>query len=130
MDSIFSSKNRIINDLINVTFLHIVNNIIKFDILRTNFINVDLFESTYEQDGTLKSDILTNEIIPDLNKVVAEALAAEAAEDDPSSTSSLKSPLLQTKVDNLSPVIDFLEGKNCLTGVSIDQIHIFDTIAH
>lgn len=63
-------------------------------------------------------------MIPDLNKVVAEALAAEAGDEDSSSTSSLKSPLLQTKVDNLSPVIEFLEGKNCLTGVSTDQIYI------
>lgn len=39
--------------------------------------------------------------------------------DDSGLSPSPKSPLLQTKVDALSPVLDFLEGKNCLTGVSI-----------
>lgn len=74
------------------------------------------------QDGTLKSDLVTNEMLPEFNKAVAAALAGEF--DDDSLTSSSPSlptqpkPLLQTKVDNLSPVIDFLEGKHCLTGVS------------
>lgn len=67
----------------------------------------------FSQDGTLKSDILTNELLPDLNKVVAAALL-DAEED----AAAMKSPLLQTKVDSLSPVLEFLEGKNCLTGVS------------
>lgn len=78
------------------------------------------------QDGTLKSDIVTNEMLPEFNKVVAAALAGEFDEDSSSSSSASSSspsstqpkPLLQTKVDNLSPVIDFLEGKHCLTGVS------------
>lgn len=71
------------------------------------------------QDGTLKSDILTNEMIPDINKIVASALAGDK-DDDSTSTPPAKTPLLQTKVDNLSPVLDFLEGKNCLTGVSFN----------
>lgn len=69
------------------------------------------------QDGTLKSDIVTNDMLPDLNKVVAAALAGEL--DDDTSSSPSKTPLLQTKMDSLSPVIDFLEGKNCLTGVCV-----------
>lgn len=68
------------------------------------------------QDGTLKSDIVTNEMLPDLNKVVAAALAGELDDDTVPSTPP-KTPLLQSKMDSLSPVIDFLEGKNCLTGV-------------
>lgn len=56
-------------------------------------------------------------MIPDVNKVIAAALAGEKNEDS-TPTSPPKTPLLQTKVDNLSPVLDFLEGKNCLTGVS------------
>ena len=68
------------------------------------------------QDGTLKSDILSNDMIPDISKVIAASLAGE--KDDDPTTPPPKSPLLQTKVDNLSPVLDFLEGKNCLTGVS------------
>lgn len=55
-------------------------------------------------------------MLPDLSKVVAAALAGES-EDDSASTTQSK-PLLQSKMDSLSPVIDFLEGKNCLTGVS------------
>lgn len=80
------------------------------------------------QDGTLKSDIVTNEMLPEFNKVVAAALAGEFDEDSSSSSSASSSsssssstqpkPLLSTKLDNLSPVIDFLEGKHCLTGVS------------
>lgn len=61
-------------------------------------------------------------MLPDINKVVAAALAGEqGGDDDPMPTSQPN--LLQTKVDNLSPVLDFLEGKNCLTGVSILFIH-------
>lgn len=71
------------------------------------------------QDGTLKSDIVTNEMLPDLNKIVAAALAGGMDTDisTSSSTPPPKTPLIQNKMD-LSPVIDFLEGKNCLTGVS------------
>lgn len=69
------------------------------------------------QDGTLKSDILTNEMLPDIGKIVASALAGN--NDEETSMSPLKTPLLHKKVLNdLSPVLDFLEGKNCLTGVS------------
>lgn len=55
-------------------------------------------------------------MLPDINKVVAAAMGEV---DDSGLSPSPKSPLLQTKVDALSPVLDFLEGKNCLTGVSI-----------
>lgn len=54
-------------------------------------------------------------MLPDINKVVAAAMGEV---DDSGLSPSPKSPLLQTKVDALSPVLDFLEGKNCLTGVS------------
>lgn len=84
------------------------------------------------QDGTLKSDLVTNEMLPEFNKVVAAALAGEFDDDSSplssssSSSSTQPKPLLQTKVDNLSPVIDFLEGKHCLTGVS----STFNFISH
>lgn len=78
------------------------------------------------QDGTLKTDLVTNELLPEFNKAIAAALAGEFDDDSltssPLSSSSQPSaqpkPLLQTKVDSLSPVLDFLEGKHCLTGVS------------
>lgn len=74
------------------------------------------------QDGTLKSDILTNEMIPDISKFVANALTGNTDDDESTSTPPPKTPLLQTKIDNLSPVLDFLEGKNCLTGVSANWL--------
>lgn len=70
------------------------------------------------QDGTLKSDLLTNDMIPDLGKVLAATFTDENTDSPTASTSPLKSPLLQNKIDVLSPVLDFLEGKHCLTGVS------------
>lgn len=66
-------------------------------------------------------------MLPDLSKVVAAALAGES--DDDSASTVPSKPLLQSKMDSLSPVIDFLEGKNCLTGVShstiIIVLHLF-----
>lgn len=59
-------------------------------------------------------------MLPDINKVVAAALGEV---DDSGLSPSSKTPLLQTKVDNLSPVLDFLEGKNCLTGVSFKYLN-------
>lgn len=66
----------------------------------------------------MKSEVITNnDFIPNLNKVVAAALS-ENTVDDPSISTSSKAALLSTKISDLSPVIDFLEGKHCLTGVS------------
>lgn len=74
------------------------------------------------QDGTLKSEIISNDLLPNINKVVAAALS-ESANDDSSASSTPKVSLLSSKSDSLSPVIDFLEGRHCLTGVSIKSLY-------
>lgn len=73
------------------------------------------------QDGTLKSEIISNDLLPNINKVVAAALSENANEDTssaPATSPTSKISLLSSKSDSLSPVIDFLEGRHCLTGVS------------
>lgn len=49
--------------------------------------------------------------------VFNKAAAAAIAEQNESPASSAKTPLITPKVDSTSPIIEFLEGKNCLTGV-------------
>lgn len=51
--------------------------------------------------------------------VINKAAAAAIAEQNESPTSAVKAPSITSKIDNTSPVIEFLEGKNCLTGVRI-----------
>lgn len=51
--------------------------------------------------------------MPTLNKAVAAAVSEQAE------SSAAKAPQITSKMDNISPVIDFLEGRNCLTGVCI-----------
>lgn len=80
---------------------------------RQTFLNLFL---VVFQDGTLKSEIISNDLLPNINKVVQAALAESSL--DESASSAPKMSLLNSKVDNLSPVIEFLEGKHCLTGVS------------
>lgn len=75
----------------------------------------------YFQDGTLKSEVIANDLLPNINKVVVAALSENALDDDSPTSSSPKSTSLTKKID-LTPVLDFLEGKHCLTGVSI---HLF-----
>lgn len=64
-----------------------------------------------------------------LNEKIAEAIAGQVTseqttaantEDAPKPPVSPppKTPIIKNKVNSLAPVIEFLEGKNCLTGVS------------
>lgn len=47
-----------------------------------------------------------------MNKAISAAMT-ETSETVPSD----KTPIISSKVDNTSPVMDFLSGKHCLTGV-------------
>lgn len=51
--------------------------------------------------------------MPAINKAAVAALA----EQNELPTSAAKTPLITSKIVNTSPVVEFLEGKNCLTGV-------------
>lgn len=57
--------------------------------------------------------------MPILNKAAAAAIS----EQNESPASIAKAPLITSKIDNTSPIVEFLEGKNCLTGVRISCIH-------
>lgn len=72
------------------------------------------------QDGTLKAEIIKDDYMPLINKAVAEAMA-EAAAADKAIPTAPKTTVVSSTVDDTSPVIDFLQGKHCLTGVSITQ---------
>lgn len=50
---------------------------------------------------------------------LSKAAQAAISEQSEAPTSPAKTPHITSKVDNTSPVIEFLEGKNCLTGVRI-----------
>lgn len=75
----------------------------------------------------MKTDLVTNELLPEFNRAIAAALAGELDDEYLRSSTTPPAvppkPLLQTKVDGLSPVLDFLEGKHCLTGVSSMRIN-------
>lgn len=79
---------------------------------------IRILKFDYFQDGTLKSEVITNDLLPNIDKVVAAALSENALDEDSKTPSPPKSPLIPTKID-LALVVDFLEGKHCLTGVSI-----------
>lgn len=65
----------------------------------------------------MKAEVLNDDLLPAINKAVAGALSESFNEELPSS--ALKTPILTTKMDDTSPVKAFLEGKHCLTGVSV-----------
>lgn len=51
--------------------------------------------------------------MPAINKAAAAALA----EQNELTTTTAKTPLITSKIVSTSPIVEFLEGKNCLTGV-------------
>lgn len=60
----------------------------------------------------MKAEIIKDEFMPAITK------AAAALTEDEDRESVSKVPLVMPKMDDTSPVVEFLKGKHCLTGVS------------
>lgn len=73
------------------------------------------------QDGTIKAEIISNDIMPVINKAAAAAIS----EQNESPITVARAPPITSKIDNTSPVVEFLEGKNCLIGVRISSWPIY-----
>lgn len=65
------------------------------------------------QDGALRAEVIKEDYLPTINK------AAATIGDDSEIEVNPRAAMVSAKPDDTAPVRAFLEGKHCLTGVSV-----------